>query len=315
MKEEKDTISFLFFKYVIYIILGGLLLMKICGYSPEELIHRYKLNRQMENIHYGGSVSKVNKYIKARNKKVEELIELTNKKAKKINTILYYTNDTTTIRSALIQANRKHRSTYVDPYRIGRNYIAESQETIEYITEFKNKEDSLGYNIFIDRGKGNEFIGNVLTKKLSSTLCIKNINEKENENKYRVVQLYYYSERIKQRFIEQIKKRKPTWFVAVNTTPEKEIALLNEIQFSTTIFTEKELQEQKLHFHGIKSFFAPRLDLSKNSIFYFSCYNKKMDRLTFSRKVELFKTMFLKEQPNIEGGIQSVKVTLDDDSK
>ncbi|SEL52899.1 hypothetical protein SAMN04487910_2729 [Aquimarina amphilecti] len=310
MKPEKDSIGFLIIKYGIYIILGGLILMKLCGYSFQEIIYNYKAKREMETIHYGGSVSEVNKHIIARNKKVEELTNLTNNIAKEINTILYYTNDTTTISSALIQANRQYRSNYVNPYQIGRNYIAESEETIKYINEFEEKVDSLGYNIFIDRGKGNEFLSNIFEKNLRSEICIKNVNKEDDENKYIIIQLRYYSDNTKQLLTKKIEDRKPTWFVAVGSTPEKEIALLNEIQYSTAIFTEKELQAQKLDFNGLKSLFAPRLDVSKNSTFYFSCYNKKMDSLTFLKKIELFKNMFLKKQPNIKGRIKSTKVIL-----
>ena len=310
MKEEKDTISFLILKYGIYIVLGGLLLIKICGYSPEKLIYNYKANREMENILYGGSVYEVNRYIELRNKKVQEVIDLTHNKAKEINTILYYTNDTITINSALIQANRQHRSNYVAPYQIGRNYIAESKETIEYIDKFKEKIDSLGYNVFIDRGKGNDFRKNIFEKKLSSHICIKNVNE-EDENKYKVIQLYYYTDRMKQHLTEQIKNRKATWFNATDSTPEKEIALLDEIQFSQIILSEQQLLEQKLNLSGIKYLFGININLSKKSTFYFSCYNKKMDRSTFLEKIELFKTMFLKKQPNIDGEIISVKVKSD----
>lgn len=308
---KKETIGFLIFKYGIYVILGGLLLMRVCGYSIEEFIHSYKAKNEMETIHYGGSVSEVNKYIEMRNKKVEELNYLISEKAKQLNSILYYTNDTTKINSAKIRANREYRSQYVNPSQIGRNYIAESEETLRYINEFQKKEDSLGYNIFIDRGKGNEFLANIFEKKLSSTIHLKNINKKDSKNKYKVIQLYYYSDKAKQRLTEQIENRKATWFVAVGTTPEKEMALLDEIQFSTTVFTEEELQNQKLNHNGLKSLFAPSVNLSKESTFYFICYNKKMDKLTFSKKAELFKTMFLKKQPTLEGKIKSVKVNFD----
>ena len=306
MKAEK--IGFIILKYGIYSILGGLILMKLCGYSFKEMIHNYKAKREMEMIHYGGPVSEVNKHITARNNKVEELNNLTSNLANEINTILYYTNDTTTINSALIQANRKYKSNYINSHQIGRNYIAESNKTIKYINDFEEKIDSLGFNIFINRGKGNEFLTNVFEKKLGSNIRIKNVNEQDNENQYKVLELHYYPDKTKQRLIERIKNREVLWFVAVGSTPEKEIALLDEIQYSTAIFTEKELQEQQLEFDGIKSLFTPRLNLPKNSTFYFSCYNKKMDSLTFVEKTELFKTMFLKKQPNIKGEIRSVKV-------
>lgn len=308
MKAEK--IGFLILKYGIYSILVGLILMKLFGYSFEEMIHNYKAKREMEMIHYGGPVSEVNKHIAARNNKVEEINNLTSNLANKINTILYYTNDTTTIHSALIQANRKYSSNYNNPYQIGRNYIAESNKIIKYINEFEEKIDSLGFNIFINRGKGNEFLANVFQNKLGSEIRIKNVNEQDSVNKYKVIELHYYPDRAKQRLIERIKEREVSWFVAVGSTPEKEIALLDEIQYSIAIFTEKELQEQKLEFHGIKSLLAPRLNLPKNSTFYFSCYNKKLDSLTFVKKTELFETMFLKKQPNIKGKIRSVKVIL-----
>ncbi len=307
MKKREDIIG-LILEIAIITLFAGLTVMKMFGYTIEGLIAAYKARKEMETITYGASVSKVNKYIEARNKKVNELNYLTDKKAKELNTILYYTNDTTTIKSAIIQANREYRDNYVNPYKIGRNYIAECEQTIKYINEFNEKADSLGYNIFIDRGKGNEFYILFSQTKFSSKLRIKNINKADNENKYKVVELYYYSDKTKQHLAEQIKKRKPYWFNAVGTTPEKEIALLDKVQYSTNVFTEKELQEEKLNSKDIRSLYATRANLSKNSTFYFSCYNKKMDSLSFLKKIELFKKMFLKQQPNAKGEIRAVKV-------
>lgn len=80
------------------------------------------------------------------------------------------------------------------------------------------------------------------------------------------------------------------------------------MQISTVVFTEKELQEQKLIYDGIRTLLAPKLNLSKKSTFYFTCYNKKIDSLSFLKKIELFKTMFLKKQPNIEGEMRKIEL-------
>ena len=80
------------------------------------------------------------------------------------------------------------------------------------------------------------------------------------------------------------------------------MAELESIQFSKIIISEEELIANKLNQDGLAALFAPRIDVKKRGVFYFSCYNKLMDSLTFSKKIPLFKAMYISELDDVNTG-------------
>ncbi len=289
MEKEKFDYQYLLFKIVIYSLTIGTFLFQWFG---KGLIQSCKQKKEREQIMYGGSAEKVNKHIEKRNEKVLELNKLVNKELKNNPYVVFYTNDTSKNVNLSIEANRKHRDDYVNPYQIGRNYIQESQETIGYINDFLDKKDSLGFNIFY-----------VDTLNENRNFRLQNVN-KDTIVKYKIVQFYTYKDQQKERLAEKIEQKK--YFIF--KTKKEELEDLEKEQFAKIIISENELINQKAE-DGFKALMGPQIGIYKNSTYYFSCYNQQMDEATFNEKVKFFEKMYIKKnKKEYKGQLKKLEV-------
>ncbi|SNR16412.1 hypothetical protein [Tenacibaculum jejuense] len=280
MAKEKFDFQFLGLKILIY---GGTIAFFLFQWFGPGLIKAYKDKKERELILHGGSVSEANTTIQKRNEKLIELNKLENKEAKKYNNLLVFTNDTTKTVTTLLQANRKYRDNYKNPYSIGYNTIQKNEEDIDYINDFFNRKDSLGFNIYVLNAFKNQEV------KLMQTNAI------DTNYRFKVSYFYYYTEKQKKRLAKRINEKPNNHFSFSFESKEKKLAKLDSIQFSKIILSESELKDQKIKQSGLIKLFAPRISPDNYGVFYFSCYNKPIDSITFHKNITSFTSMFLKD--------------------
>ncbi|WP_299627271.1 hypothetical protein [uncultured Tenacibaculum sp.] len=280
MVKEKFDYQYLGLKILIY---GGTLAFFLFQWFGPGLIKAYKEKKERELILHGGSISEANATIQERNKKLIELNNLENEEAKKHNEFLVFTNDTTRTITTLLQANRRYRDNYKNPYSIGYNTIQKNEEDINYINDFFNKKDSLGYNIFALNAFKNQEV------KLMQTNTI------DTNYRFKVSYFYYYTEKQKKHLAKRINEKPNNHFSFVFESKKEKLAKLDSIQFSKIVLSEVELKDEKINQRGLVKLFAPRISANNYGVFYFSCYNKPIDSITFHKKIISFTSMFLKD--------------------
>lgn len=292
------------FKFLITGLLFSLIILKFFGLSIEGLIAGKKAKIEQDIISYGGSSSEVNKYIKKQNSKIIEIQQLKEEKLQEINTSLIFTNDTTKSAYATIQENRVfNNDDYEDPYRIGSSYLYKLKENVKNIDAYLTEHIFLGFNIFYK-----DSISKVEFK-------LKNINDIETKTnyttttKYKIVQFYYYTDKQKENIVKQINRDNIKNYFGMSK--EERIEKVNQQQFAKVIITEDDLQNQSIE--KCSDIFAclkiPKIGSFQNSLYYFSCYNKKLDNETFNKKIKLFKTMFIKkEREDLKGVTKTIKI-------
>ena len=183
----------------------------------------------------------------------------------------------------VLQANRMLIDDYRNPYAIGQDLVQENEEIVNNVNHFITHKDSLGYNVFaIDLFKNQQ------TQMMET-------NTNDTSYRYKVSYFYTYTEKEKERLSKQIND-KPKYDYSFYTQPKNEqLDQLDSLQFLKVILSEKELMNNKLERKAFASLFVPEINDVENGIFYFSCYNKTIDSITFREKIPFFKSMFLKD--------------------
>lgn len=295
MSDKKKDKGYLRFQILLYtfIVITVFILQYATGVIPEE------------NKKYGTTASNLNRYIRGKNSKIVTVIQLTNKKLEQLNPILFYTNDTTTKFNVNIAPNIEDRYVvkYNNDYRdLYNNKTPSSIVGIKdanlRLKEFVSKHNFLGFNlIYKDTINNTSFI-------------LKNVNDIETTTnyktqvKYQIVHLFYYSDEVKKEKIKYINNNQYTTL----KQKEEEIETLHKEQFSKIIITEKELKKEKDRYYFLDIIKGkPNIDTHKviNNRYYFSCYNKQLDKPVFKEKVKLFESIFIKnKRKNLEGIIK-----------
>lgn len=291
MEKKKFDYKFLFLKILIF---GIPITFALFQWFGPGIIQAHKQQKELEQIHYGGSTSEINEYINERNTKVSELNTLISKEIKKHSSILSYTNDTVSNITATLYPNIKFDEEYQNEYRIGNNLIEENQEIIEKINTFFRQQDKLGYNIFINDTVNRE------------AFKLMNINKTDSIYKYSITFFYHYTDDTKAKLTDLINKGHSVNFSFEDKSTQEQLNELEGIQSSRIIITEDELQNKKIA-SGFKALNASGINKNANT-FYFSCFNKKMDSILFLKKIEAFKSMYSKYKTIKNGNVVDVKI-------
>lgn len=256
---------------------GVLALISVFGFWLVEYAPDMILEYKQEKMVYGGSKSEADKLEKERNEKELDLKSLEKEITVKYNEIYVYTNDTINEIEATLEANIE----YKQPLNLMGTFIEDNKNRINDISNFINNKDSLGYRIIATNAYDNQ------------EFELMNTNDYDRNYKYKVTYFYYYDDETKERLKSYINDR-PSKLTPIY----QQIADLDKIRFSKVLLTEEELFSNELQKTNLERLVAPRIKASQKGAFYFSCYNKPMDSLTFSKRVEFFKTMFLRNYNN-----------------
>ncbi len=274
-------------------ILLAIILHLIFWFGPG-MIQRYKQKKEMEMIFYGGNKSSAENSIEQYNEKIDE-IEAIIDSALNANTDIYiYTNDTS-INEGTFYPDLNY-DVFNDYGRI-RPLIQKSKDVIEAVDYFIDNKDSLGFNVKLE-SKNSKF-------------KMMNINNLDEKLEFKVFSSYYYSNDQIEHLKEYAENNRVTSSPAYRNlieSKEEQIQNLYKQQSSILVFTESELNRQKID-SGMKALLAPRINLKDSTqYFYFSSYNKRIDKEQFKKKVKAFNKMFLAYQDTSNCYIRTIKL-------
>ena len=321
MKKDKFDYTYLFLQIIIF---GGTICWYLFQWFGPGIIQAYKQNKELEHIYYGGDLSDVNKLIDIRNSKVEDLNKLMAVELKENNPLLLFTNDSSKNIIGLIQPNKNFISDYRNPHSIGTNALQENKEIIENINSFFKDKDSLGYYFFVKSiknqqlnhhstngvtnisssigdttvietqqniGQANQNIGMLKPiREVKKEFPFMHLNELEKPNTYKVAHFYYYTDKQKIQLAKIINKKPKNHFSFMSTSKKEKLEALDSLQYDKIILSEEALLTGKIP-NSIKAIFAPR-NIKDSDLFYFSCFNNKIDSVLFKKKIALFKKMY-----------------------
>lgn len=285
--EEKNDKRLEF--WVGFLIYGLTLLIFLLWHFGPGLIRTYKLKKEKELIFYGGSKKEAETSTKQYNALIEEIKDETNKIKTAKKTILVFTNDTSA-KKAIIFPNLNYNVFDRGPFDFA--VIPHKKRCIEELTNFLENKKNDGFCI-----------------KLSvpdHQFNLKTINDTTREYSYIVLARYYYSEKAKKHLKTRIEQKPSNHFSFLTTPKAEQLRKLEDEQFAKIIFSEKELQNNKIE-NKLASLLGPGIDLRNKSYkFYFSCQNDIISKQLLKDKTEKFKSMFLKNQNTSDCFIEEI---------
>lgn len=259
--------------------------------------------REKELLMYGGSVEEANKYIEKRNKLVTEIKSLEKSEAERFGHLMIYTNDTAHSMKLVLQGDyslEKEEPSVLQsdlPVWQHETTINKCKRESNIMSEFIRNKAYYGFNIFaINTLKGYEVP--VVNSADSTDAC------------YRLTYFFYYTEKEKKIRRAEINKNNNGNVSFFEESKEQQLEKLEGLQVRRINIKEKDLlQNKKNSIVAYLKFMGLDLSKVKGDLFYFSCYNKAIDKATFSKNIALLKRMFPKNtRKKLNGKIRTLKV-------
>jgi hypothetical protein len=271
---------------LLFVILGAVIFVYLFQWFGPGIISQYKQNKEMEQIHYGGSTEEANASIELTNKKIDELKEVVDS-ALRANTHIYvFTNDTTRSLDKMLLFPKMDYDVFEPPTFMGRPVITRNEEVIEEIDLFLTYQDSLGY------------YGNII--KDNHTLHVKGLKKEKEHTIFKLITYF-----------------KPT--AAYNDRPiiksgNKFKHLLSEKKdsFETRNFLYKESHltnaNERVRYNAaiLSPYYKGFYDDSFR--FYFVCYNSNVSREELQNRADFVMNYYLKDLDCRNCHIRELKV-------
>ncbi|MCL5246937.1 hypothetical protein M4I21_14030 [Cellulophaga sp. 20_2_10] len=280
-----------------FAMIAGLILFYVVQWFGPGLIKNYKQNKEFQNIHYGGDQSALDASVERYNQAIMDIRHYTDSITNKNSSLHIYTNDTTEL-TASIRPNINYD--VFNEYGFPRPVIQKNNAITAELNRFLKNRDSLGYNIILNTKKGGFYLKRLVN------------NNKETE--YVTFSTYYYNSKEKDHLKELINKKNN--YTSILQSKEEKIRELDSLQKAKIIFTETELDNQKIK-SGLKLIMGPRIKLKDSThLFYFTAYSNSITKEHLKTKLQNFVPLFLKKQDTTNCFIKEVTIirpTYDDD--
>ena len=262
MEKEKRDWGYIFFSIRAYIALFLLFLIGTCGPG---FIRQYKKNKEMELIHYGGSVKEANKAIDLRNQKIIELQKAVDTVLKSNPSMYVFTNDTTALDSVILYPNINF-DVFEPPTFIGNPVIQSNNRIVEEVDSFLQNKDSMSWYY-------------VQLKKNNHTLNVKRYQPYNDSLKFKVITYFKPTKEYDERPIMKNRHK------YAHLYGKKK----DSFETRNFYFRESNLKNIKKQYKYRSAILRPyyKYLYDDTFLFYFVCYNKNITKTEFKTYVDL----------------------------
>ena len=224
--------------------------------------------------HYNSTLVRSNREaVHAHNEQVNQLRPVMDSLRAALKDLRVYTNDTGRL--------RLHLRAAIDVQETVPIGFVIAQAEANGIQDFLKHRASRGFNLFLESNRGTVLLMNLTQDAL------------KEEQKWKIVGSYYYSESIKETLKENLKKR-AAQYELLNITLDKDINDLNKLQTEIAVVSETELKNRRLKW-SFANFARLRIgELKVPYLGYIATYNKTTSKEEFKNRLPELKDMFFK---------------------
>ncbi len=224
--------------------------------------------------HYNSTLVRSNREaINSHNEQVNQLLPVIDSLKATLKDLRVYTNDTGRL--------RLHLRAAIDVQETVPIGFVVAQAEAHGIQDFLKHRASRGFDLFLESNRGTFLLMNLTQDAL------------KEEQKWKIVGSYYYSESIKEGLIENLKNRAAEYDF-LNITLDKDINDLNKLQTEIAVVSETELKNRRLK-RSFANFVRLRIgELKVPYLGYIATYNKTTPKEEFKNMLPELKDMFFK---------------------